>query len=177
MPAVSLLALAPGLNNSLPKHFFNSLLAKEDVLLLQPTRIVPRKCIERSLELAHWLKLPAAVVITHASETRYQSQPWDQYGNCCDDLDYASDVDRPNATGHPARKHCSHLLGSYEVPSTSETENETHTDAASELLVGQVFPVTLLSMLAKRKGTTRRPMMMAGVVISSLRLGTCNRVS
>ena len=39
----------------------------DEVLLLQPTRIVPRKCIERSIELAHWVKLPAAVVITHAS--------------------------------------------------------------------------------------------------------------
>ena len=42
-------------------------IASDDILLLQPTRIVPRKCIERSLELAHWLKAPATVVITHAA--------------------------------------------------------------------------------------------------------------
>lgn len=42
-------------------------LEKDDVFLLQPTRIVPRKCIERSLEVAQWLELPSAVVITHAA--------------------------------------------------------------------------------------------------------------
>ena len=42
-------------------------LEPDDVMLLQPTRIVPRKCIERSLEVAHWLDSPAAVVITHES--------------------------------------------------------------------------------------------------------------
>ncbi|MEM9658184.1 MAG: glycosyltransferase family 4 protein [Planctomycetota bacterium] len=42
-------------------------LTKDDVLLLQPTRVVPRKCIERSLELAQKLERPAAVVVTHES--------------------------------------------------------------------------------------------------------------
>lgn len=35
--------------------------------LLQPTRVVPRKCIERSIELARWLGQPATLVISHAS--------------------------------------------------------------------------------------------------------------
>ena len=42
-------------------------LGEDEIFLLQPTRVVPRKCIERSLEIAHWLGPKAAVVITHAS--------------------------------------------------------------------------------------------------------------
>lgn len=42
-------------------------LADDDLLLLQPTRIVPRKCIERSIELTHRLGRPAMLVISHDS--------------------------------------------------------------------------------------------------------------
>jgi glycosyltransferase involved in cell wall biosynthesis len=38
-----------------------------EVFLLQPTRIVPRKRIERAIELAHRLELPSALVISHDS--------------------------------------------------------------------------------------------------------------
>jgi glycosyltransferase involved in cell wall biosynthesis len=41
--------------------------SEDEVLLLQPTRIVPRKCIERSIELARWLALPASLVVSHDS--------------------------------------------------------------------------------------------------------------
>lgn len=50
-------------------------LAEDEVFLLQPTRVVPRKCIERSIELAHWLDRPAAVVVSHCAGdegTQYQ---------------------------------------------------------------------------------------------------------
>jgi glycosyltransferase involved in cell wall biosynthesis len=39
----------------------------DEVFLLQPTRVVPRKCIERSIELAHWLEMPATLVVSHSS--------------------------------------------------------------------------------------------------------------
>jgi glycosyltransferase involved in cell wall biosynthesis len=39
----------------------------EEAFLLQPTRIVPRKGIERSIELAHRLECPCTLVISHAS--------------------------------------------------------------------------------------------------------------
>lgn len=39
----------------------------DELLLLQPTRVVPRKCIERSIDLAHRLSRPATVVISHDS--------------------------------------------------------------------------------------------------------------
>ncbi len=42
-------------------------IAATEMVLLQPTRIVPRKRIERSIELARRLKLPCVLVITHSS--------------------------------------------------------------------------------------------------------------
>jgi glycosyltransferase involved in cell wall biosynthesis len=42
-------------------------LGPDEFLLLQPTRIVPRKRIERAIELAKRLDLPATLVISHAS--------------------------------------------------------------------------------------------------------------
>ncbi|MDQ7028716.1 MAG: glycosyltransferase family 4 protein [Ardenticatenia bacterium] len=42
-------------------------LADGEYFLLQPTRIVPRKHIERAIELARRLELPCALVISHAS--------------------------------------------------------------------------------------------------------------
>lgn len=42
-------------------------LAEEEVFLLQPTRVVPRKCIERSIEVARWLERPAKLVVSHSS--------------------------------------------------------------------------------------------------------------
>lgn len=38
-----------------------------EILLLQPTRIVPRKRIERAIELARWLDLPCVLVISHSA--------------------------------------------------------------------------------------------------------------
>ena len=38
---------------------------EENVLLLQPTRVVPRKRIEKSIELAHWLERPNTLLVTH----------------------------------------------------------------------------------------------------------------
>ena len=37
----------------------------QDYLLLQPTRVVPRKCIEVSIQLACWLDAPCSVLIPH----------------------------------------------------------------------------------------------------------------
>lgn len=42
-------------------------LADDETFLLQPTRVVPRKCIERSIELARWLDRPAKLVVSHSS--------------------------------------------------------------------------------------------------------------
>jgi len=43
-------------------------LSAEDVLILQPTRVIPRKGIEHAIELVHQLKDPRCkLVITHAS--------------------------------------------------------------------------------------------------------------
>jgi glycosyltransferase involved in cell wall biosynthesis len=42
-------------------------IGSEEVVLLQPTRIVPRKRIERSIELARRLNLPCVLVISHSS--------------------------------------------------------------------------------------------------------------
>jgi len=42
-------------------------LERDDVFLLQPTRIVPRKRIERAIELAHWLEMPCALIISHGA--------------------------------------------------------------------------------------------------------------
>jgi len=39
----------------------------DELFLLQPTRIVPRKCIERSIEFTKWLQRPACLVISHSS--------------------------------------------------------------------------------------------------------------
>jgi len=40
-------------------------LAPDEFFLLQPTRIVPRKRIERAIELARWLNVKCALVISH----------------------------------------------------------------------------------------------------------------
>ncbi len=40
---------------------------EDEILLLQPTRIVPRKRIERSIELARKLEQPCCLLITHSS--------------------------------------------------------------------------------------------------------------
>jgi len=43
-------------------------LKKEDLFILQPTRIVPRKWIERAIELVYYLELPnPKLIISHAS--------------------------------------------------------------------------------------------------------------
>lgn len=41
--------------------------AADDYLLLQPTRVVPRKRIERAMQLAARLQLPCTLVVSHAS--------------------------------------------------------------------------------------------------------------
>ncbi|MBN1284017.1 MAG: glycosyltransferase family 4 protein [Anaerolineae bacterium] len=38
-----------------------------EYLILQPTRVVPRKRIERAVELVKWLELPCVLVISHAA--------------------------------------------------------------------------------------------------------------
>lgn len=50
-------------------------LESSEVLLLQPTRVVPRKRIERAIELAHWLEMPCALVVSHGS-----GDEGDEYG-------------------------------------------------------------------------------------------------
>ncbi len=42
-------------------------IGEDEILLLQPTRIVPRKRIERSIELARKLEQPCCLLITHSS--------------------------------------------------------------------------------------------------------------
>ena len=42
-------------------------LASGEVFLLQPTRVVPRKRIERAIEFARWLERPCTLVISHSS--------------------------------------------------------------------------------------------------------------
>jgi glycosyltransferase involved in cell wall biosynthesis len=42
-------------------------LASEEVFLLQPTRVVPRKRIERAIEFARRLEMPCRLVISHSS--------------------------------------------------------------------------------------------------------------
>jgi len=42
-------------------------LSNDELLLLQPTRVVPRKRIERSVELAARLERPCTLVVTHSS--------------------------------------------------------------------------------------------------------------
>jgi glycosyltransferase involved in cell wall biosynthesis len=42
-------------------------LADEDYLFLQPTRVVPRKRIELSIQLARWLEMPCAILIPHGA--------------------------------------------------------------------------------------------------------------
>lgn len=42
-------------------------LKDDEYLLLQPTRVVPRKRIERAVELARWLNLPCTLVISHSA--------------------------------------------------------------------------------------------------------------
>ncbi|QDU74553.1 Glycosyl transferases group 1 [Bremerella volcania] len=57
---------------SVPDEFCDDLratlgLGSEEVMLLQPTRVVPRKRIERAIELARWLDRPCSLVISHES--------------------------------------------------------------------------------------------------------------
>jgi glycosyltransferase involved in cell wall biosynthesis len=42
-------------------------LAPDEVFLLQPTRVVPRKRIERAIELARRLQMPSTLVVSHSS--------------------------------------------------------------------------------------------------------------
>ncbi len=49
----------------------------EDLVLLQPTRVVPRKCIERAVDLSHRLGVPNAVVVTH--ESGDEGQEYEEY--------------------------------------------------------------------------------------------------
>jgi glycosyltransferase involved in cell wall biosynthesis len=42
-------------------------MADDEYLLLQPTRIVPRKRIELSIQLARWLEVPCTILIPHSS--------------------------------------------------------------------------------------------------------------
>jgi glycosyltransferase involved in cell wall biosynthesis len=39
----------------------------DEVFILQPTRVVPRKRIERAIELAYWMALPCRLVVTHSA--------------------------------------------------------------------------------------------------------------
>jgi glycosyltransferase involved in cell wall biosynthesis len=39
----------------------------DEFFLLQPTRVVPRKRIERAVELAKWIELPCTLVISHSA--------------------------------------------------------------------------------------------------------------
>lgn len=51
-----------------------------EILLLQPTRIVPRKRIERAIELARWLDLPCVLVISHsAGDEGHEYQQYLEY--------------------------------------------------------------------------------------------------
>ena len=57
---------------SVPDEFCDDLrttlgIGSDDVMLLQPTRVVPRKRIERAIELARWLDVPCGLVVTHGS--------------------------------------------------------------------------------------------------------------
>jgi len=42
-------------------------IAADEKFLLQPTRIVPRKRIERAIELARWLDMPCKLVVSHSA--------------------------------------------------------------------------------------------------------------
>jgi glycosyltransferase involved in cell wall biosynthesis len=42
-------------------------IGSDEVMLLQPTRVVPRKRIERAIELARWLEKPCCLLVTHGS--------------------------------------------------------------------------------------------------------------
>ncbi len=52
-------------------------LQPEELMFLQPTRVVPRKCIERSIELIHRLDRPAVLVVSHDSGD--EGQEYEQY--------------------------------------------------------------------------------------------------
>ncbi len=55
-------------------------LADGEVLLLQPTRVVPRKRIERAIELARWLDLPCVLVVSHsAGDEGHEYQQYLEY--------------------------------------------------------------------------------------------------
>lgn len=70
----------------------------DEILLLQPTRIVPRKRIERSLELASRLDCPCAVVVTHSSGDEGR-----EYQDYLQDL-----AERINVRLIPAAAHFNH---------------------------------------------------------------------
>jgi mannosylglucosylglycerate synthase len=59
----------PGLPDEYSHGFRQAIgLAAEDILILQPTRVIHRKGIEHAIELVHQLKVPRCkLVITHAS--------------------------------------------------------------------------------------------------------------
>ncbi len=66
-----------------------------EYFLLQPTRIVPRKRIERAIELVRWLDLECALVISHASGdegTAYETYLRDYANLMGVRLIFASDV-------------------------------------------------------------------------------------
>jgi len=57
---------------SVPDEFCDDLretlgIGNDEVMLLQPTRVVPRKRIERAIELARWIDIPCSLVVTHGS--------------------------------------------------------------------------------------------------------------
>jgi glycosyltransferase involved in cell wall biosynthesis len=73
-------------------------ISSDEVVLLQPTRIVPRKRIERSLELASRLDRPCAVVVTHSSGDEGR-----EYQDYLQDL-----AERINVRLIPAADHFNH---------------------------------------------------------------------
>ena len=74
-------------------------LAPDEVFLLQPTRVVPRKCIERSIEIARWLGRPASLVISHSAgdEGHAYAQYLSRLAKCLDvRLIFADEIFSPN---------------------------------------------------------------------------------
>jgi len=58
-------------------------LQKDDLFILQPTRVVPRKWIERSIEIVRNMKLPnPALIISHAMDDEGEDYKLriDEYG-------------------------------------------------------------------------------------------------
>ena len=83
-------------------------LNEEDTFLLQPTRVVPRKCIEKSIEIAKWLDRPAKLVVSH--ESGDEGDEYMQYLNRLADtlevpLIFAGDIfDYESSTDENGRK-------------------------------------------------------------------------